>query len=77
MSDIFYGVNMKMTMLSKIESVLRKNNKTPGITAAQVARLTGTSRENAVKRISDLRTQYDVRIFSNTKGNKVYYRLVA
>ncbi len=66
---------MKMTVLDKIETTLRKNTQTPGISASKLARLTGTSRENAVKRISDLRTKRELEIYTNTRGDKTFYRL--
>lgn len=64
-----------MSTIDKIETVLRKNTDSPGITVAKIARLARTTPENVHKRIYDLRTRRELPIFSNTRGNKNYYRL--
>ena len=70
-----------MTTLEKIETVLFTNTVSPGITASAIAKATGVSRTEVMKRISDLRVLYGLPIFSNTRKfqgrNKVYYRLAA
>jgi len=56
--------------------VLMNNSTSPGITASQLAKKVGTNRTDAMKRVSDLRSA-GLKIFSNVKRNKTYYRIAA
>lgn len=70
-----------MSQLSKVAKVLRQNTKTPGITVAQVARLTGMPKASVSKRVSDLRNIEGHTIYSNYRNvngkRKLYYRFAA
>ena len=70
-----------MSHLSKIAKVLRENNKSPGITVAQITRLTGVPKSSVSKRIYDLRNAEGLRIYSNYRKvngkRKMYYRFAA
>ena len=67
-----------MSAIRKVAKVLRQNNKGAGITVAQIARLTGVSKDNVRKRVYDLRTIEGHTIYSNFRNvngkRKMYYR---
>ena len=67
-----------MSQLSKVAKVLRRNNTGRGITAAQVAKLTGVPKESVYKRVYDLRVLEGKTIYSNYRNvngtRKMYYR---
>lgn len=70
-----------MTQLSKVAKVLRRNSTGRGITAAQVARLSGVPKESVYKRVYDLRALEGKTIYSNYRNvngtRKMFYRFAA
>lgn len=70
-----------MSQLSKVAKVLRRNNTGRGITAAQVAKLSGVPKDSVYKRVSDLRNVEGKTIYSNYRNvngkRKMYYRFAA
>lgn len=70
-----------MSAIRKVAKALRQNNKGYGITVAQIAKLTGVSKDNVRKRVYDLRTVEGHRIYSNFRNvngkRKMYYRFAA
>ena len=50
----------RKTQIEKIETALRKNTKSPGVTAATVARLAKVPYDAVSKRIHDLRESYTI-----------------
>jgi len=68
-----------MSQLSLIEKHLRRNNTGPGVTVAKLSKLTGISKENIYKRVSDLREAHT--IYSNYRNvngeRKLFYRIAA
>lgn len=69
-----------MSDATKIEKFLRRNTKTPGITPAKLARLTGLSKDAVYKRVGDLRDN-GAAIYSNyrvVKGKRtMFYRMAS
>lgn len=70
-----------MSQLSKVAKALRRNNTGAGITASQIAKLTGVPRESVMKRVSDLRLNEGKTIYSNYRNvngkRKLYYRIAS
>jgi predicted transcriptional regulator len=70
-----------MTQLTRVAKQLRRNNKMPGITPANLARLAGVPLSAVHKRVSDLRNVEGKTIYSNfrtVKGKKrMFYRIAA
>ena len=68
-----------MTQLSKVAKVLRRNTRLPGVTASQIARQTGLSRDAIYRRVYDLRVNEGKTIYSNIRNvngtRKMYYRM--
>lgn len=69
-----------MSQLTRIAKVLRRNNKTPGITVAKLAKLAGIPKASVSKRVYDLRTE-GATIYTNTRvvngERKVFYRMAS
>jgi len=67
----------RKTQIEKIENVLLKNTKSPGITADSIAKLARVPRENVGKRVSDLREYYNIYTnYRNVDGKRTaFYRL--
>lgn len=65
------------TLLERMENVLSRNTRTPGITASKIAKQVGTNRENVRRRIYELRNDFGLPIFTNKRNSKTYYRLAA
>lgn len=69
-----------MSQLSKVAKALRRNSDR-GITAAQVARLSGAPKESVYKRVYDLRVNEGKTIYSNYRRvngkRKMFYRIAA
>ncbi len=67
--------------MSKVAKVLRRNSTGRGITAAQVAKLAGVSKDAVYKRVSDLRNMEGKTIYSNYRivngTRKMFYRFAA
>jgi DNA-binding Lrp family transcriptional regulator len=70
-----------MSQLSTVAKELRRNSDAPGITAAQLAKLTGLSKETVYKRVNDLRVEEGKTIYSNyrtVKGKRtMFYRIAS
>lgn len=70
-----------MSQLSRVAKVLRKNTKSPGITASAIAKAAGVPRTSVAKRISDLRNVEGHTIYSNFRTvngtRKMFYRLAS
>lgn len=70
-----------MSQLSKVDKVLRNNNKGAGITVAKLAKLSGVPKQSVYKRVYDLRLNEDHTIYSNYRNvngkRKMYYRFSA
>jgi len=70
-----------MSQLTKIVKHLRSNSKGLGITAAALARASGVPKASVYKRVSDLRVNENMTIYSNyAKVNgkrKLYYRIAS
>ena len=70
-----------MSQLSKVAKVLRRNNSGRGITAAQLAKLSGVPKSSVYKRVYDLRAIEGKTIYSNYRvvngARKMFYRFAA
>lgn len=69
-----------MSDATRVEKYLRRNTKTPGITPAKLARLTGLTKDSVYKRVGDLR-ESGLPIYSNyrtVKGKRtMFYRIAS
>ena len=69
-----------MSELSKVAKTLRQNSTSPGITARQLAKLSGVTVENARKRVYDLRDEGKT-IYSNYRNvsgrRTMFYRIAS
>lgn len=69
-----------MSQLTRVAKILRRNNKTPGITVGRLAKLAGISRASVSKRIYDLRSS-GATIYTNTRkvngARTVFYRMAS
>lgn len=70
-----------MSQMSKVAKAIRQNKKSSGITAAQIARRAGMTKESVHKRVYDLRTIFGLNITSDYRivngKRKVYYTFAA
>ena len=64
-----------MSMLTRVAKHLRANNTGSGISVGKLAQLTGTTKTNVQKRVSDLLNVEGHTIYTNKRNGKTFYRI--